>query len=144
MIDLPRFFCIFNDVSQDRILAIVEIFSSWNPGHDVECGPNGLNSCEVVDKWQDDETGKIYHLSEFKTHRRHQALRIAALSFLYGLIACWFHVWYEVRYEIKNIDNICFGDIEREKLYRKQIFNQELRKALIYNGIISAMWYVVI
>ena len=112
--------------------------------HDVECGTEGLNSCDVVDKWQDNKTGKIYYLSEFKTHRRHQAFRIACLSFLYGLIACAFYVWYEVRYGIKNIDDFCLGDSEREKLFRKQIINEKTKEALFTNAFIAVIWFIVI
>jgi len=111
---------------------------------DVECGPEGLISCERVDVWRDLKSGKIFQLSQFKNHRRLEAFRIATLSFLYGIIACIFHVWYEVRYGIKNIDQICFGDIEREKLYRKQKFNEALKYALSLNGFIAVMWYLVL
>jgi hypothetical protein len=112
--------------------------------HSVECGPEGLVSCERVDVWKDLKSGKIFHLSEFKTHRRYQAFRIACLSFFYGLIGCIFYVFYEVRYGIKNIDVICFGDIEREKLYRTQIFNQALKHALIFNGSVAVFWFLMI
>jgi len=112
--------------------------------HSEECGTEGMISCEVADTWKDIKTGKIFHRSEFKSHRRSQAFKIASLSFLYGLIACFFYVWYEVRYGIKDIDAVCFGDIEREKLYKKQIFNKELKYAIFCNGFISLLWYIVI
>ena len=112
--------------------------------HAVECGPDGLVSCDRVDVWKDLKSGKIFHLSEFKTHRRYEAFRIACLSFLYGLFGCIFYVFYEVRYGIKNIDEICFGDIEREKLYRKQILNEALKTSLSLNGFIAVMFYILL
>jgi len=111
---------------------------------DVECGPEGLNSCERVEVWKDLKSGKIFQLSQFKNHRRLEAFRIAVLSFLYGLIACIFHVWYEVRYGIKDIDQVCFGDIEREKLYRKQKFCESLKYALSLNGFIAVICFLVL
>lgn len=112
--------------------------------HAVECGPDGLVSCDRVDVWKDLKSGKIFHLSEFKTHRRYESFRIACLSFLYGLFGCIFYVFYEVRYGIKNIDEICFGDIEREKLYRKQILNEALKTSLSLNGFIAVMFYILL
>ena len=111
---------------------------------DVACGPEGLVSCEQAQAWKELKSGKIFNLSDFNSHRRYDAFRIAILSFLYGLIACIFHVWFEVRYGIKNIDVICFGDVEREKLYRKQIFNQALKHALLSNGFVAVMWFILI
>ena len=111
---------------------------------DVECGPEGLVSCEQVEMWKDLKSGKIFRQSQFKNHRRLEALRIASLSFLYGLIACIFHVWYEVRYGIKNIDEICFGDVEREKLYKKQVSSEALKYSLFLNGFIAVLWYIVL
>jgi hypothetical protein len=111
---------------------------------DVECGPEGLVSCEQAVVWKDLKSGNIFHLSDFKNYRRYEAFRIAILSFLYGIIACIFHVWFEVRYGIKNLDLICFGDVVREKLYKKQIFNEALKHALFVNGFIAVMWFIVI
>jgi hypothetical protein len=111
---------------------------------DVECGTEGLNSCEQVNVWKDLKSGKIFHSSQFKNHRRLEAFRIACLSFLYGLIACIFHAWYKIRYDIKNINEICFGDIEREKLYRKQIFNDAIKNALTTNGFLAVMIYIIL
>jgi hypothetical protein len=112
--------------------------------HSEACGTEGMISCEVADTWKDIKTGKIFHRSEFKSHRRYQAFKIASLSFLYGLIACFFYVWHEIRYGIKNIDAICFGHIEREKLYKKEIFNKKLKHALFCNGFISLLWFIMI
>lgn len=111
---------------------------------DVECGSLGLVNCEQVDVWKDLKSGKIFNRSQFKNHRRIEAFRIACLSFLYGLIACIFHAWHELRYGIKNINEICFGDIEREKLYRKQILNEALKTSLFLNGFIAVMFYILL
>lgn len=80
--------------------------------HSVECGPNGLNSCDSPDSWKDRNTGKIYHSSEFKAHRRSESIRIAILTFLYGLIGCAFYAWDE-----KKGSSRSFKELFKEALF---------------------------
>ena len=68
---------------------------------DVECGPEGLVSCEKVTTWKDIKSGRIFHDYQFKNHRLAEAMRISILSFLYGLIACFCHAWHSKNYGIK-------------------------------------------
>lgn len=58
--------------------------------HHDECGLGGLQSCEVPDKWRDEETGKIYVLEQFTEHHRSEGRRIAITTFAYGLVGCTF------------------------------------------------------
>lgn len=59
--------------------------------HTVEVGPEGLESAEAPDRWQDDETGEVFTPEQFQEHRSHEAKRLSATSFLYGLIGCLFY-----------------------------------------------------
>ncbi len=61
--------------------------------HSVDCGMNGMNSCEVPDVWRDKDSGQVYNASQFSEHRRYESIRISILSFLYGLIGCLFFAW---------------------------------------------------
>jgi hypothetical protein len=55
-----------------------------------ECGPEGLASCEIPQKWRDKETGKVYTSGQFTEHHRREGMRIGITAFGYGLIGCLF------------------------------------------------------
>jgi hypothetical protein len=93
--------------------------------HSVACGVEGLNSCEMPDVWKDNATGSIYKSSDFKSHRREQALRISIYTFLYGLLACFFYAWDSTKAQ-------------------PSIFRVKLKTALLYNLIFSLIFFIVI
>lgn len=94
--------------------------------HSVECGMEGMQSCDVPDVWEDRKSGKVYHATDFKNHNRVESFRLAILSFLYGLIACLFHVW----------DRKKSGDTKSPW----QLFKQ----ALLINAIAATVIFAVI
>lgn len=61
--------------------------------HFEECGTQGLESCEIPDKWRDDETGKIFTAGQFTEHQHSEARRIGIATFAYGLIGCLFFAY---------------------------------------------------
>lgn len=93
--------------------------------HSVACGVEGLNSCDIPDVWKDNATGSIYKSSDFKSHRREQALRISLFTFLYGLLACLFYAWDSTKSHPGN-------------------FRIKLKTALLYNLIFSLLFFIVI
>ena len=93
--------------------------------HSVECGHEGLNSCDAPDVWKDRKTGRVYRESDFISHHRSESIRVAVLSFLYGLIACIFHAW-------------------DKKKAKAESFVVMFREALVINAIVSVVIFIVI
>ena len=117
--------------------------------HSVECGTDGMQSCEVPDKWRNKITGKIYTSSQFATHRRAEAEHIAIITFACGLIGCLFSAYGSVvRHRISMIKLI--QEIGEE--YVQQDFHQQMRKmffgtlktALVVDFFISLFVYWMI
>ncbi len=91
----------------------------------VECGPEGLNSCESPRVWRDRKTGKIFHANDFASHRRTEAFRISLLSFLYGLVACLFYAW-------------------DENVRDSKVFKEAIKYALSLNALLSLAIFILI
>lgn len=117
--------------------------------HSIECGTEGMQSCEVPDKWRNKITGKIYTSSQFSAHRRAEAERIAIIAFAYGLIGCLFSAYGSVvRHRISMIR--LMQEIGKE--YVEQDFHHQMRKmffdsfktALVVDFFISLFVYWMI
>lgn len=103
--------------------------------HFVECGTEGMQSCEVPDKWRNINTGKIYTSSQFTSHRRAEAKRIAFITFAYGLIGCVFSAYVSVvRHRLSMIRPM--QEIGKE--YVQQNFNHQMRK-MFFESLKSAL-----
>lgn len=96
--------------------------------HSVECGTEGMQSCEVPDKWRNVTTGKIYTSNQFVAHRRAEARRIAITTFAYGLIGCLFSAYGRVvRYRI-SMNRLMRSE---GKEYVEQDFRHHIRREFI-------------
>ncbi len=90
--------------------------------HSEECGPEGLRSCEVPDKWRDEETGKVYTSGQFTEHHRSEGRRIGITVFAYGLIACLFFAYSRV-------------------VRRRDTFIKGLEKSIAVNIVVALFMY---
>jgi len=90
--------------------------------HAVECGPEGLLSCEAPDVWRDKETGKIYTSEQFTEYHRHEGTRIGITAFSYGLIGCLF---------------FAYGRVVK----KRESFLKGFDRAVLINVIVSLLIY---
>ena len=90
--------------------------------HFVDCGPEGLQSCEVPEIWRDERTGETYASSQFADHHRSESTRIATTFFAYGLIGCLFFA----------VDDV---------VTKRKKFIKAFQKALVVNAAITAFFY---
>lgn len=117
--------------------------------HHVECGTEGMQSCVVPDKWRNKISGKIYTSSQFASHRRAEAERIAIITFAYGLIGCLFAAyWSVVRHRISMIKLMqkLGKEYVQHDFYQqtRKIFFGALKTAFIVDFFISLFVYWMI
>jgi hypothetical protein len=53
------------------------------------CQDAPYRCAEIADLWRDKKTGEIFSPDDFAAHKRGEAIRIAIVSFAYGLIGCF-------------------------------------------------------
>lgn len=51
------------------------------------------NTHEVPAVWKHKQTGEVYSTANFSYHRSHEAQRMTASIFAYGLLGCLFFAW---------------------------------------------------
>jgi hypothetical protein len=90
--------------------------------HFEECGPEGLRSCEVPDKWRDEETGKVYTSGQFTERHRSEGRRIGITTFAYGLIACLFFAYSRV-------------------VRRRETFFKGFKRSIVVNVLVALFMY---
>lgn len=148
------------------IYILIPMFSGWMayqylPGeyderkhellesHSIECGTEGMQSCEVADKWRDNNTGEIYIASQFTSHRRAEAARISTITFAYGLIGCLFSAYGRLVRErnsmIRDMQEMGRAYIPQDfKQHMRQTFIDSFKTALGIDFIISLFFYLII
>lgn len=104
--------------------------------HSVECGPEGMQNCDVPDKWRDKITGETYTSSQFSTYRRDEAARIAIITFAYGLIGCLFFAYGSV---VRHRNFLIELMQDRGKEDIPQNFHRELPK-MFFNSLKHALF----
>lgn len=110
--------------------------------HLEECGSEGMQSCDVPDKWRDKITGEIYIPSQFSSHHRAEAKRIAIIAFVYGLIGCLFYAYGRVvehRIFLIDIMKIRSKEDIQQELYKK--FFKSLKYALFVDFVFALLFW---
>ena len=93
-------------------------------GHTFEADEYGTTGA-VADVWRNTRTGETFTAKDFAIHNGEEAIRIALISFLYGLLGCVAFVYCRVLSDSWKLKTAILG-------------------AVAVNTLIAGVWYAVV